>query len=153
MLNVAIKICKQNGGQWAWSMCSLFVMAVTAKGNSYNYSKPRKDCTETTSSLSSLQTSRFLLVFSLSYSINFRSFTCSSCLDQTKVEVVLRRDLPGLEWTRLGGELPNVQRSFQLSVCGTFPTYFEKGHKLQKSHYSATSSGHNIILACGHCTL
>ena len=33
--------------------------------------------------------------------------------------------------------------NFQMSkeafncLCGTFPTYFEKGHKLQKSHYSA----------------
>ena len=27
----------------------------------------------------------------------FHAFACSSCLDQTKVEVVLGRDVPGLE--------------------------------------------------------
>lgn len=45
-----------------------FVMAVRAKGNSQNYPKLVKDCTETASSLSSTQTSRFLLVlFSVFY--------------------------------------------------------------------------------------
>ena len=58
-----IKVCKQNGGQRVWSKCSLFVMAFTAKRNSQNYSKSRADCTETTSSLPSSQTFRFLLVF------------------------------------------------------------------------------------------
>ena len=92
-------------------------MAVTAKGNPQNYSKPRTDCTETTSSLSSSQTSRFLLVFfcfSLDMFSRIYLFVVSgpnqgrSCFGK-----------------RLGGELPNVQRSIQSSVCGTFPTYFE----------------------------
>ena len=72
-------------------------MAVTAKGNPQTYSKPGKVCTETTSSLSSSQTSRFFLVFSVSYWISFHAFTCLSCLDQAKVAVVLGRDVPGLE--------------------------------------------------------
>ena len=92
-----IKICKQNGGQWVLSKSSHFVMAVTAKGNPQKYSKPRTNCTETTLSLSSSQTSRFLLVFSLSHSIYFHAFTCSSCLDQTKVKLFWEETCQG--WT------------------------------------------------------
>ena len=40
-------------------------MAVTAKGKPQKYSKPRKVCTETNSSLSLSQTSRFFLVLFL----------------------------------------------------------------------------------------
>ena len=33
------------------------------------------------------------------------------------------------------------------------PHILKKGPKLQKSHCSESSSGENIILACGHCSL